>query len=448
MDVFIILFLLWLWTSTEYIDFMQILMFCQCCLNYNPSDLDTALSIIKLTDTNLFFQMVRITEELIRKKSEHNEGIIGTLEELSLHQEDVEKIEYVHNWCKDLQILLLQSNLISKIENLNKLKKLQYLNLAINNIEKVENLENCESLEKLDLTLNFIGNIESICSLKANIHLKYLYIVGNPCMDYEGYRDYVIAKLPQIEYLDTSEVTRSERLKALQTIDETEIKVKKAQKAYEEFRAKQRDRLAYPQEFQDDEEFWKASSEHAPETRVEISKRRSKNKVKEERTEKKPIKLYAQDGRPLNINQAKIDFKFEYDDPKEYVLDMAVYRYLDTNLINVDVQPNYVRVIIKGKVFQLGLTEEVYVDKSTAQRSQTTGHLVIKMPKVNYKAPLEIKPVEAEKLLQMKEKIVIKHAYLEVGEKDQSLDFSKIVENNRKNVTVVEDPDIPPLEYG
>lgn len=108
--------------------------------------------------------------------------------------------------------------------------------------------------------------------------------------------------------------------------------MKKAQRAYEEFRAKQRDRLAHPQEFQDDEEFWKASSEHAPETRVEISKRRSKNKVKEERKEKKSTKLYAQDGRPLNINQAKVDFKFECDDPKEYVLDIAVYRLIQYEL--------------------------------------------------------------------------------------------------------------------
>lgn len=56
-----------------------------------------------------------VTEELIRKKSEHNECVIYTLEELSLHQEDVDKIEHINNWCKDLQILYLQSNLISKI---------------------------------------------------------------------------------------------------------------------------------------------------------------------------------------------------------------------------------------------------------------------------------------------------------------------------------------------
>lgn len=56
-----------------------------------------------------------VTIELIRKRSEHNEGEIGTLEEISLHQEDITKIEHLQNWCKDLKILLLQSNLIFKI---------------------------------------------------------------------------------------------------------------------------------------------------------------------------------------------------------------------------------------------------------------------------------------------------------------------------------------------
>lgn len=99
------------------------------------------------------------------------------------------------------------------VENLNKLKKLEYLNLAVNNVEKIENLERCESLEKLDLTLNFIGDLESVCCLKNNRNLKHLYLTGNPCTDYEGYRDYVVAQLPQLETLDNREITRSERIK-------------------------------------------------------------------------------------------------------------------------------------------------------------------------------------------------------------------------------------------
>jgi protein TilB len=51
--------------------------------------------------------MVFITEELVRKRAEHNELCIGTLEELSLHQLDIEKLENIDKWCKDLKILYL-----------------------------------------------------------------------------------------------------------------------------------------------------------------------------------------------------------------------------------------------------------------------------------------------------------------------------------------------------
>nr|XP_022315580.1 protein tilB homolog [Crassostrea virginica] len=86
--------------------------------------------------------MVRITEDLVRKRAEHNNLEISTLEEVSLHQQDIEKIENLDKWCRDLKILYLQSNLIPKIENVGRLKKLEYLNLALNNVERIENLEN------------------------------------------------------------------------------------------------------------------------------------------------------------------------------------------------------------------------------------------------------------------------------------------------------------------
>lgn len=110
--------------------------------------------------------MPRITIELLRKRSEHNEGEIHSLEELSLHQENLEKIEFLNQACRHLKILLLQNNLIAKIENLHKLKELEYLNLALNNIEVIENLERLESLKKLDLTVNFIGDIRGVKNLR------------------------------------------------------------------------------------------------------------------------------------------------------------------------------------------------------------------------------------------------------------------------------------------
>ena len=55
---------------------------------------------------------------------------------------------------------------------------------------------------------------------------------------------------------------------------------------------------------------------------------------------------------------------------------------MDTSLVDVDVQPNYVRVTMKGKILQLRLNSEVKPDSSTAKRSQVTGHLLVMMPKV------------------------------------------------------------------
>ncbi|CAH0546492.1 unnamed protein product [Brassicogethes aeneus] len=390
--------------------------------------------------------MVRITEELIRKKSEHNECIIGTLEELSLHQEDVEKIENVGNWCKELQILYLQANIISKIENLHKLKKLEYLNLAINNIECIENLEKCEYLTKLDLTLNFIGNLESVNSLKNNTHLKELYLTGNPCSDFDGYREYVVACLPQLKSLDQKDITISERIKAQQIFPSVEPKIKTFQEKYYVFREEQKRRLANSNLYDlDNETFWKTSTENSPETRVEIAKRTQKNKELKNNPEKAPPKkeyrCFSKNGRPLNCNQAKLDFTFDMDDPEKYLLDVAVYKHLDTNLIDVDLQPIYVKITIKGKVFQIVFAEEVITHKSTALRSQITGHLVLTMPKANYKKPLT---QNKQKSLPEKKVVDKKNNYLEV-EPSIDLDFSKIVDHKP---TFEDNLEVPPLEYG
>ncbi|XP_075225768.1 touch insensitive larva B [Lycorma delicatula] len=348
--------------------------------------------------------MVRITEELVRKRAEHNEREIGTLEEISLHQEDIEKIEHLQHWCKDLKILLLQSNLISKIENLKKLKKVEYINLAVNNIEKIENLEGCESLQKLDLTLNFIGELTSVENLQNNLQLEDLYLTGNPCTDYKGYREYVITALPQIKRLDNREILRSERIQALQKFDIIRKYILQEQDEYRKKRERQKlaaeikkttksDKNMKDNELyvlEDEERFWSQKSEHTPETRTEIANHIRKSKELKEKKDsikqKRTIKLFNKDGKPNNINEPKIEFKLIQDDENNsFILELHIYRYLDISSVDIDVQPTYVKVMIKQKVFQLVLDEEIKTDECSAQRSKTTGHLVIKMPKVKVK---------------------------------------------------------------
>ncbi|XP_057712518.1 dynein axonemal assembly factor 11 isoform X2 [Corythoichthys intestinalis] len=357
--------------------------------------------------------MVYITEDLIRRRAEHNECEIFSLEEVSLHQQDIERIEHIERWCRDLKILYLQNNLIPRIENVGRLKKLEYLNLALNNIQVIENLEGCESLQKLDLTLNFVGRLSSVAALKENLHLGQLFLVGNPCAVFQGYREYVIATLPQLQCLDGTAVTRSERIAANQGLEELTRQVLEQEDQYLRGNTSEKeegstDRTGSRQEAVTDgppdsegkqedgtesdeerreKEFWNTPCPFTPESRIEAHRHLEKKKTAKEKDAQKKVKpprtLITADGRVLNVNEPKLDFSLtEDDDNNRIVLDLAVYRHMDTSLMDVDVQPTYVRVSIKGKTFQMVLPAEVKPDSSTALRSQTTGHLLLHMPRV------------------------------------------------------------------
>ncbi|PNH09206.1 Protein TILB [Tetrabaena socialis] len=81
-------------------------------------------------------------------------------------------------------------------------------------------------------------------------------------------------------------------------------------------------------------------------------------------------------------NEGRWEFSLEESaDGCSLVLDIAVGRFLDTSLIQTDLQPTYVRLLVKGKLLQLLLPCEVRPDASTAQRNTSNGHLVVTMPK-------------------------------------------------------------------
>ncbi|KAM9789473.1 dynein axonemal assembly factor 11 [Neosynchiropus ocellatus] len=349
--------------------------------------------------------MVYITEDLIRKRAEHNECEVFSLEEVSLHQQDIEKIEHIERWCRDLKILYLQNNLIPRIENVGRLKKLQYLNLALNNIEVIENLEGCESLQKLDLTVNFVGQLSSVETLRANLHLSELFLVGNPCTDFRSYRSYVVATLPQLQWLDGTRVSRSERIRASQGLDEVRRQVLVQEQDYLRKRAKQREEtqrgeageggdpcrtsVENPERNQEEREreFWHTPCVYTPESRLETHRHLEETrKSNDKEEEKKPKRrtLITADGRVMNVNEPKLDFSLTEDDERGLVvLELQVFRHLDTSLLDVDVQPTYARVTVKGKIFQIVLPAEVKPDSSAAQRSQTTGHLLLTMPRAD-----------------------------------------------------------------
>jgi len=72
--------------------------------------------------------------------------------------------------------------------------------------------------------------------------LDELTLTGNPCTDWEKYREYTIAKVPQIKRLDGEDIEKSSRLDAktrLAANEEELQKLAEESKAKKEFEAKE-----------------------------------------------------------------------------------------------------------------------------------------------------------------------------------------------------------------
>jgi len=369
------------------------------------------------------------------QRAEHNEGNVTTLEEVALHQQNIERIEALGHLCRHLKILYLQNNLIGRLENLHRLKELEYLNVAVNNIVRIENLQRCESLKKLDLTMCFVpvAGLLSLKSLAENYALRELYLVGNPCADWVagkadgappmddpraqpgmGYRDYVVGTLPQLTRLDGKDVKPSDRITAQQALPALEAALWAEVKASgEDPEAWARPECQGPGDGEEAEGWTPAETGRLDEktgemlrpwcreTRIlEHRENEAREREAEEARARDAAALVASDPRappprrdafPDLVEGEAVrmrnegDYEFtleESEDGKALVLEVDTGRFLDTSLIQADVQPNFVRLLIKGRLLQLALHEEISPDASTAERSKVSGRLVVTMPRV------------------------------------------------------------------
>jgi protein TilB len=132
---------------------------------------------------------------------------------------------------------------------------------------------------------------------------------------------------------------------------------------------------------------------YTPETRYAMYK--EQERLKEEKNKprdlsdplkpKKAPRVFEKDGKILQMNEGKWNFNLiNNEDTPDTILELELSKFLDTSLIDVDVQPNYIKLCIKGKYLQLRLDEEVNPFDSSVQRSLTSGNLMIRMPKVNF----------------------------------------------------------------
>ncbi|KAL4423280.1 hypothetical protein ABPG77_004549 [Micractinium sp. CCAP 211/92] len=353
--------------------------------------------------------MGRITVDLLRRRAEHNDRCLATLQEIGLHAQGIQRLELLNQHCRALRILLLQNNLIAKIEGLHRLKELEQLNLALNNITRVQNLQRCESLRRLDLTANFVDlpGLLSLRSLAELEHLEELHLLGNPCASWPGYRPYVLGVLPRLASLDGKPVRPSERIAAAQQLPELETRLRAelaAQGIDPDAVAQVEDDSLLEGEVQETghvDEHGQLVRPWCPATRIleqreaeaEAAAAEAKRRAAQEagagllgagelehppRTGFPPL---AEGDVLYQKNEGKWEYVLgESACGRSLQLDVAFGRYLDTSAIQADVQPRCVRLLAKGRLLQLALPEEVAPDAAVAQRSKVTGNLLITMP--------------------------------------------------------------------
>ena len=124
--------------------------------------------------------------------------------------------------------------------------------------------------------------------------------------------------------------------------------------------------------------FYNSESKHTPEYRRESQRFRELLEKEDEQKKneevhfgyeddidyrsKKPRKLFDEkSGRALNVNEAQIDFNYNDYDPIYLTVELKLWKHLDASFLeDLTVEPTYLRVYIKGKIFQLRFLEEVY----------------------------------------------------------------------------------------
>lgn len=177
-------------------------------------------------DDKLILEAQKTSEETDGQVNEVGKTSFHNLKKLCFSYKNIIKIQNLMG-LDNLEVLRLDNNLIEKIENLDHLKNLKWLDLSFNCIKQIENLDmltnltdlilynnqieivtfnSLKSLKKiniLSLSNNKITDImELIRALKLIKSLEVLTIKGNPFTTDNESKNYILANLTHLKYLD------------------------------------------------------------------------------------------------------------------------------------------------------------------------------------------------------------------------------------------------------
>jgi leucine-rich repeat-containing protein 49 len=157
------------------------------------------------------------------KEVSNLQGVADNLRVLIMSKNQIEGIKYPLDAIKNLDVLDLHENKITKIENISKLQSLRVLNLSNNHIEVLENIAGLKSLVELNLRKNRIhtigdmtglnslqklylshNNIASIDSVKTDVlpSITDLTLENNPIEKIPKFQAMIKEKFPSVQYLN------------------------------------------------------------------------------------------------------------------------------------------------------------------------------------------------------------------------------------------------------
>lgn len=199
--------------------------------------------------------------------------------------------------------------------------------------------------------------------------------------------------------LDGSDITKAEQIQASQVLPQLRLQLQETSKQIQAKKQQpQQPQIKYDEHgnklFGNDPVSRKAAAEELKNTREANGVTESKGTVdaskigevesigttKLPRVNMTPQEEIEKFGKIMQRNEGKWDFKL-FEEGDNVILDIPAGKFMSTANIEVDVQPTYIRVTIKGKVLQLLLPAEVNASAASAQRSAATGHLKLVMPK-------------------------------------------------------------------
>jgi len=120
----------------------------------------------------------KLTEHMILNKNRAN---------------SIRNIKHLNFWGHDL-------NDVSIIEEM---PNLEVVSLSMNNISSLKPFSNLPNLKELYLRNNSISDIREIHWLEKLPNLSILWLAENPICEDKEYKKKILAKLPQVDYLDT-----------------------------------------------------------------------------------------------------------------------------------------------------------------------------------------------------------------------------------------------------